>query len=343
MKRLLINVKRRNEFVAGFAALVSIMMVGVQTSVASDTYAVDSARASHSLLIDVAHAGARLVVVGERGHILYSNDQGKTWSQAKVPSRQLLTSLFFVDELHGWAVGHDAQILSSNDGGETWSKQFEDLNREAPLLDVWFKDAQNGFAVGAYGQFLATHDGGQHWKDASARIDNEDQNHLNAIGAVKNAGLFIVGEQGSLFRSSDEGETWERSRSPYEGSLFGLVGTAEPRTLLVYGLRGNLFRSTDFGDSWQKIELNDGRSTLEYSLSGASLLSDGSVMVVGSGGSVLRSIDGGQSFSIFKRPDRISLSAVTDGGNGTLILAGQGGVRKTDSNGADLGLQVGQK
>jgi photosystem II stability/assembly factor-like uncharacterized protein len=44
-------------------------------------------------------------------------------------------------------------------------------------------------------------------------------------------------------------------RSPYEGSLFGVIGTAQPNTLLAYGLRGNLFRSTDFGDSWQPIEL----------------------------------------------------------------------------------------
>ncbi|NWA46672.1 hypothetical protein HX889_54515, partial [Pseudomonas reactans] len=113
------------------------------------------------------------------------------WTQAKVPTRQMLTAVYFVDDKHGWAVGHDAQILASSDGGVTWSKQFEDLKREAPLLDVWFKDVSTGFAVGAYGALLETTDGGQHWEDVSDRLDNEDQYHLNAIAAVKDSGLFV--------------------------------------------------------------------------------------------------------------------------------------------------------
>jgi photosystem II stability/assembly factor-like uncharacterized protein len=300
-------------------------------------YSVESAKASKSLMLDVAHAGKRLVAVGDRGHILYSDDQGATWTQAKVPSRQLLTSVFFVDDKHGWAVGHDAQILASEDGGVTWTKQFEDLKRESPLLDVWFKDVSSGFAVGAYGSLMETTDGGKHWEDASDRLDNEDQYHLNAIAAVKDAGLFIVGEQGSMFRSADWGQTWEKLEGPYQGSLFGVIGTAQANTLLAYGLRGNLFRSTDFGTTWAPVELKATRGALEFGLSGATLFDDGTLVIVGNGGSVIRSNDNGETFSVFNRPDRISVSAVTAAGNGNLILAGQGGVRATSPTGAELG------
>ncbi|WP_458368418.1 WD40/YVTN/BNR-like repeat-containing protein [Pseudomonas mandelii] len=305
---------------------------------ASDTvYAVESAKASKSLMLDVVHVGKRLVAVGDRGHILYSDDQGATWTQAKVPTRQLLTSVFFADDQHGWAVGHDAQILASEDGGATWTKQFEDLKRESPLLDVWFQDVNSGFAVGAYGALLTTTDGGKHWEDASDRLDNEDQYHLNGIAAIKDAGLFIVGEQGSMFRSADWGQTWEKLEGPYEGSLFGVIGTAQANTLLAYGLRGNLFRSTDFGTTWEPVELKAARGALEFGLSGATLLDDGSIVIVGNGGSVIRSNDNGETFSVFNRPDRISVSAVTAAGNGNLILAGQGGVRVTTPTGAENG------
>ncbi|WP_085656761.1 YCF48-related protein [Pseudomonas sp. B11(2017)] len=304
---------------------------------ADGVYSTASAKAAKSLMLDVVHAGARLVAVGDRGHILYSDDQGKTWIQAKVPTRQLLTAVYFVDDRHGWAVGHDAQILASEDGGLTWTKQFEDLKREAPLLDVWFKDASSGIAVGAYGALLETTDGGQHWEDISDRLDNEDQYHLNAIAAVKDAGLFIVGEQGSMFRSADWGQTWEKLEGPYEGSLFGVIGTAQPQTLLAYGLRGNLYRSTDFGGTWEQVELKAARGSLEFGLSGATLLDDGSIVIVGNGGSVISSSDNGETFSVFNRPDRISLSSVTAAGNGDLILTGQGGVRITAPNGAELG------
>jgi photosystem II stability/assembly factor-like uncharacterized protein len=320
----------------GCAAL-SAPVLAADAPAADTAYSVESAKAAKSLMLDVVHAGKRLVAVGDRGHILYSDDQGSTWTQAKVPTRQLLTAVYFVDDRHGWAVGHDAQVLASTDGGVTWTKQFEDLKRESPLLDVWFKDVNSGFAVGAYGALMETTDGGKHWEDASDRLDNEDQFHLNAIAAVKDAGLFIVGEQGSMFRSADWGQTWEKLEGPYEGSLFGVIGTAQPNTLLAYGLRGNLYRSTDFGSTWEQVELQAARGSLEFGLSGATLLDDGSIVIVGNGGSVISSSDNGETFTVFNRPDRISVSAVTAAGNGNLILAGQGGVRATSPTGAELG------
>ncbi|WP_176512285.1 YCF48-related protein [Pseudomonas faucium] len=301
----------------------------------ADEYSSESARASQSLLIAAAHAGSRLVVVGDRGHILFSDDQGKTWTQARVPTRQLLTAVFFLDDKRGWAVGHDAQVLTSNDGGATWTKQFEDLSREAPLLDIAFLDAHHGFAVGAYGAMLETTDGGQHWQDVGERLDNPDQFHLNGIAVVKDAGLFIVGEQGSMYRSGDNGQTWARLEGPYEGSLFGVIGTASARTLLAYGLRGNLFRSTDFGDSWQPIELKAARGNLEFGLASATLLEDGSLVLVGNGGSVLRSHDDGQTFSVYNRSDRIALAGVSGLADGGLLLVGQGGVHVATAEGAD--------
>jgi len=318
------------------SAVLSAPALANATPAVDTVYSIESAKSAKGLMLDVVHAGKRLIAVGDRGHILYSDDQGSTWTQAKVPSRQLLTSVFFVDDQHGWAVGHDAQILASADGGVTWTKQFEDLKREAPLLDVWFKDASNGFAVGAYGALLETTDAGKTWEDVSDRLDNEDQYHLNAIAAVKDAGLFIVGEQGSMFRSADWGQTWERVEGPYEGSLFGVIGTAQPSTLLAYGLRGNLFRSSDFGSTWEPVELKAARGALEFGLSGATLLEDGSIVIVGNGGSVVRSNDDGQTFSVFNRPDRISVAGVTAAGNGNLILVGQGGVRTTSPTGAEL-------
>ncbi|SDH39328.1 Uncharacterized protein SAMN05216588_104236 [Pseudomonas flavescens] len=304
------------------------------------TYSVPSAKAISSLLLDIAHAGKRLVAVGERGHILYSDNEGTSWAQAKVPTRQMLTAVFFVDDQHGWAVGHDALVLATTDGGATWNKQFEDLQREAPLLDVWFKDRQHGFAIGAYGALLQTSDGGVTWEDVSDRLDNEDAYHLNGIAEVKDTGLFIVGEMGSLFRSIDGGETWETLEGPYQGSLFGVLASGEPHGLLVYGLRGHLFRSADGGDSWQQIALSTASGgTLEFGLASAALLDDGTIVVVGHGGSVLTSSDHGHSFSVFNRPDRVSLAGVTAGADGTLILVGQGGVRLTSSTGANPGQQ----
>ncbi|WLH93082.1 YCF48-related protein [Pseudomonas sp. FP453] len=332
---------RRVALLATALSLFGAVALPTAAQAAGDTpaaavFAIESPKAAKGLMIDVVHAGKRLVAVGDRGHILYSDDQGATWTQAKVPTRQLLTAVFFVDDKQGWAVGHDAQILASTDGGATWTQQYQDLKRESPLLDIWFNNANHGLAVGAYGALIETTDGGKTWADVSDRLDNEDQFHLNAISFIKDAGLFIVGEQGSMFRSSDDGQTWEKLEGPYEGSLFGVISTAQPQTLLAYGLRGNLYRSTDFGTTWEQVELKAARGALEFGLSGATLLDDGAIVVVGNGGSVVVSHDDGVTFSVFNRPDRISLSAVTAAGNGNLILAGQGCVRVSTVAGAEL-------
>jgi len=325
------------------SVLSALVFASAPLQAASDDashYSVTSAKAHQTLLLDVASLGKRLVTVGDRGHILLSDDNGASWVQAKVPTKQMLTAVFFIDDTHGWAVGHDAQILASTDGGATWVKQFEDLEREAPLLDVWFKDRNNGYAVGAYGALLETTDGGANWEDVSDRMDNEDAYHLNAIVEVKDSGLFIVGEQGAMFRSPDWGQTWETLEGPYEGSLFGALGTDEAGALLVYGLRGHLFRSADFGTTWQAISLNTANNgPLEFGLADGNRLADGSIVVVGHGGTVLKSTDSGRNFSVTNRADRLSLAGVAAMENGNLILVGQGGVHAATPTGADLGQQ----
>tara|TARA_R100000935_G_scaffold26525_1_gene46471 strand:+ start:814 stop:1890 length:1077 start_codon:yes stop_codon:yes gene_type:complete len=302
-------------------------------------YAIESQKAATSLLLDIAHAGKRLVAAGDRGHILYSDDGGSNWTQAKVPTRQLLTAVYFADEQHGWAVGHDALILGTTDGGQTWTQQYENREGEVPLLDVWFENAQHGFATGAYGVLLETTDGGENWEDVADRLDNEDGSHLNAIAEIPGSGLFIVGEMGGMFRSADMGETWERVESPYQGSFFGVVGGGEPGVVVAFGLRGNLFRSTDFGDSWQAIELLDDGDAVESGLADGNRLADGRIVVVGHGGTVLSSEDSGKSFKLFSRPDRRSLSGVVSNPDGNLILVGQSGVRIVSPTGANLPAQ----
>src|SRR5262249_31694175 len=62
------------------------------------------------LLVDATRIGNRVVAVGDRGYIVYSDDNGMSWSRAKAPAAPLLTAVEFVDAKLGWAVGHDSVI-----------------------------------------------------------------------------------------------------------------------------------------------------------------------------------------------------------------------------------------
>ena len=309
--------------------------------------AIISLKASKSLLLDVERAGDRLIAVGARGHIVYSDDEGASWLQAPVPVRQLLTAVDFIDAKHGWAVGHDSLILHTADGGETWEVQYRDPAidepddegfgfLEKPLMDVWFRDASTGFAVGAYGLALRTDDGGNTWEEISEDIDNPDGFHYNALSEIKGSGLFLVGEMGTLYRSDDFGDTWETltDSSPYDGSWFGVAGTGEPGGVVAWGLRGNMYRSADFGDTWEKVKLMaPGNGELGSTLAGGQLFDDGRVVVVGVGGVVLVSDDHARSFDVTVRPDRVALANATGLKDGGIALVGQRGAVDADGKG----------
>src|SRR6478736_2121215 len=66
-----------------------------------DTPAMLSPLASRALLNGLANAGNRIVAVGQRGHVVYSDDGGKQWQQASVPVSSDLVAVHFPDAKNG--------------------------------------------------------------------------------------------------------------------------------------------------------------------------------------------------------------------------------------------------
>ncbi|MEW6442974.1 MAG: YCF48-related protein [bacterium] len=273
--------------------------------------------APQSLLLDAAHLDGRLVVVGERGHVLLSEDGGVNWTQARVPTRSLLTAATAVGGRYVWAVGHDSVILHSADAGSTWTRQFYAPEDERPLLDVWFENPEHGLAIGAYGLFLETKDGGKTWEE---RTVDQEERHWNAITAGPGGTLYVAAESGAVFRSADRGQSWELLETPYQGSYLGVLSVTN-RTLLIFGLRGNVYRSADRGETWQHVPTDT-----TVTLMGGGQLSDGTVLIVGLSGAVLTSRDKGESFRTTNLPDRKALSTVIENGPRGLLLLGESGV-----------------
>ena len=296
--------------------------------------------ADHSLLIALATAGKRLVAVGDRGVIVFSDDRGESWLQARaVPSQALLTGVCFFDSTHGIAVGHDLVILTTADAGRTWQLAHFEPAAQRPLLDVWCGAGGHAIAVGAYSTQLVSADSGAHWSErkfapqplpaapgAKATASNADAEgaggfHLNRIVAASASQLYIAGEAGHLYRSDDAGVTWRQLGSPYEGSFFGVL-PMNGDVLLAFGLRGRLYRSEDAGVSWQKLA----SGTLAM-LDGGARLGESGLVIVGLGGVVLTSPDGGHTWALDQQADHADLSAVLALGDERLVTVGVAGAR----------------
>ena len=261
-------------------------------------------------ILAATRAGKRIVAVGDYGVVLLSDDDGKTYTQAKsVPLSSKLTAVAFADANTGWAVGHWGAIIKTTDGGQTWAQQRSDIIVDQPLLSVYFKNAREGWAVGLWSLMLHTTDSGASWTPVPLApppgAKKADRN-LYAIFSDAKGGLFITSEQGRVLRSVDGGNAWTYINTGYSGSLWTGVGLPDG-VLLVGGLRGTIYRSTDGGDNWQpsKIELHSSVTDIVQR-------SDKSIVAVGLDGMMMTSTDDGINFTGHQREDHATLTAVVD-------------------------------
>jgi photosystem II stability/assembly factor-like uncharacterized protein len=315
-------ITERTLFLARGAATAALAG-GLLLYAGADDEALDVVYAEHlplvaeSLLLDiVAVPGRGFVAVGERGHIVYSED-GNQWTQAEVvPTRSTLTRLAHVDN-RLWAVGHDSAILTSGDFGKTWTLQYFEPDRQQPIMDLHFFDDHLGMAIGAYDLYLTTTNGGKTWDEG---LVNEEEWHNNAVLDAGDGRLMIAGEAGFSYRSFDGGATWETLEMPYGGSMFGIVeGSGD--CIIVFGLRGNVQETCDFGDSWAELDAGT-----EASIAGAVRWQDTNLFVGNSGLVLVR--EGRGPFRVSYHSSGVDFAAVAPLGNGQFLLVGEDGVHR---------------
>jgi photosystem II stability/assembly factor-like uncharacterized protein len=352
IKRIRFRATMKNIIQIFATCILAMLMIATASAVPAGVPEVltQPSIASHKALgaamLAVTNAGPRLVAVGERGIVLLSDDSGNTWRQVITPVQVSLVAVQFVNAKTGWAVGHLGVVLRTIDGGETWSKQLDGIQAadivakaaitpeeqaaaqrlvndgpDKPFLNLFFEDELNGYIIGAYNLIFKTTDGGKSWQSWQQHVTNPKGLHLYGLRPAGGS-LFLVGEQGMVFRSTDRGANFDQIASPYKGSFFGLVA-GKSGQIVIYGLRGNAFWSGDQGHSWEKID-----TKLGVTISDGIELADGSLVLVSQAGDLLISHDNGRVFEMQSDHESLPIAAIAQASDGSLIVAGLRGIKR---------------
>ncbi len=245
------------------------------------------------------------IAVSDRGKIFLSENYGKDWGIIVSDTKVAFTSVCFPDDKHGWITGQGGIVLHSTDGGRTWEMQSSGVNKY--LLAVDFLDAENGCAVGADSTVVITSNGGKTWRLSPFDLASDlgEEFNLFTVKMLDASHICIAGDMGRIFISEDAGKTWKEADSPlYDEEM--MVGRSlysiayDSGMLSAVGIDGTYVYSKDFGKSW--TEGNSGINEPELFCID---IAGGIGLAAGSGGSIVRTMDGGVTWETLKTPERV--------------------------------------
>lgn len=259
--------------------------------------------------------------VGFNGTIVHTLDGGITWDRLVSNTTADLYGLYFFDSENGVVVGAQNTFLKTSDGGNTWINKPSAIS----MVSVSFVNPEVGLGVGS--RILKTTDGGNTWEVKSETgalwsVQFIDENNAVAVGGP----LF----EGRILRSTDGGETWlDRST----GSRFLKdVFFVDRETGFAVGSQGIIYKTTDGGDNWDMVFLGgSGYGNFE----GIYFTDQLRGIAVGGGGSVskiLRTTDGGETWTSITGLPGAGLYSVSFSSENNAIAAGVSGLLLTTSD-----------
>jgi len=173
----------------------------------------------------------------------------QTLSAIETGTENDLHTVFFSDQLHGWAAGEAGTILKTTDGGTNWDlvqTQFSDT-----FFDASFFDHQTGWLAGSGEILLFTDNAGRTWADyrpgsTGARnlytLYSEGLNHVLAGG----------GPGQWYYLSENSGLTWQRKAVLPESCTIRSLHYTEPGNGFFTAC-GDIWNSVDGGQTWTRL------------------------------------------------------------------------------------------
>jgi len=159
-------------------------------------------------LNDIHFSGNTVVAVGASNAVLYSENNGETFTSVTGPAVGVTLNTVWVLPTGVWWVGAaNGTLWWTRNKGVTWTQQTNINSTNSSVDDLWFVDENVGYLVsqtGAVGRVYSTHNAGNSWQLASS-TDPRLQGVPTALrfNVVTGCGYNIVGIGGAVTAGGD--------------------------------------------------------------------------------------------------------------------------------------------
>ena len=200
---------------------------------------------------------------------------------------------------------------------------FRAVRAGLPHDAIYSLDRSGGslWAVGGHGLILRSDDDGGDWERIASPGD------FAALGmAIHDGRPVLVGQAGKAFQLSSDGGNWEPLDTGTEERLLN-IATLSDSSQLAVGAFGTIVRRSAGSESFERISVDwdaiveDG---FEPHLYDVMQTKAGTILVAAEFGMVLRSLNGGLTWSVQNTNDS-SVFALHQGASGRLVGVGQAG------------------
>ena len=273
-----------------------------------------------------AAATALVGSAGNRAGIWYTEDSGESWTQC--PGNPFIASMNPSDILvigrekeHRVIVangttqaGAPAQVAYADVnlmGQTTWVDVSLPTANGRYVTDLMYLDWMHIYATTDDGYIYRSSDGGATWVEAfgAGTVD------FNKMAGLEGGTIWAVGNSDLIVLSQDYGDNWTVVTGPVGISADAKAVAVTPDGTVFVGYSdGSIYGSFDLGDTWVALHLQGITPTNVVDIQA---WQDQVVWVVadiaGTTSRVLRSVDGGASFRLWKlaTPTNAGLNALT--------------------------------
>ncbi len=246
--------------------------------------------------------------------------QTNFWERASGPVAGRIEAIAFRD-CGDVFVGTRSGVAISTDNGDTWRAINNGLNRaEIQALAI----SKNGYIfAGTRQRIFRSTNKGKAWNETPVTA------YIQAIITNNNGHIFAATLSRGIYRSTDNGETWDNINLPNNNIVALSVNSAGD--IFAGTMGGGVFRSLDNADTWKAI--NNGLNGRDNNrMLALAINSNGHIFAKAAGINLFRSINNGDSwtYTAFAFTGG-SLMAINRSDH--IFVGGNGGVFRSLDNG----------